>query len=229
MPLLRCLPTRRVELLACLIVVFAFTSLIRLSRPLGDMSPSLAILTLEALLPMALGVVAAGMLAGDPAAEILLTAHRPAWMVLGERMLWLSVIGCLTGLAVQSLILHWGVSLPKESTDQLFIWLSPLVFSLGLGSAAAHLRGRMLDGALAVSLVICASLLLISQYPRLCPQPEQDGACLAWLLSPTMTLGSAGDAYWGLNRLLWLGMGGLLLAISLRLARREEPFLHDES
>lgn len=228
MILIRRLPVRRVELLFSLAAVLGSGSLVWVARPAGELSSWLALFILEALLPLAFGAVAAGLLAGDPAVELLLTAHRPAWVILAERLVYLLGVGGLTGLALHLTLRQWEVALPKESTDQLFIWLSPLVFCIGLGSAAALLRGRMLDGALAVILAVSAALLTLTQIPQLCPQASQQLACPGWLLSPTMTIGAAIDRYWGLNRLVWLAVGVGLLALSLRLARREEPLLQDE-
>jgi len=225
MALLKRLPSRRLELVFCLGAVLVFFSLIWLTRQMGDLNYWLGLITLEALLPLATGVVAAGLLAEDPALEILLTAHRPAWQVLVERLVILSVLGGLLGVSMTLVAGRWGVVLPKDGVDRIFIWLSPMIFCLGLSSVAALLRGRMLDGVMAVSIAFGASLLSPLQIQRLCAGRLEGTACAGWLACPTLTLANPLEPYWPLNRLLWLGLGFGLLAASLFLARREEPLL----
>jgi hypothetical protein len=219
------LPSRRLELVFCLGTVLGFFSLAWLTRQMGDLNYWLGLITLEALLPLAVGVVAAGLLAEDPALEILLTAHRPAWQVMIERLVILAALGGLLGVSLTLAASKWGIAFPKDGVDRIFIWLSPMVFCLGLASAAALLRGRMLDGALAISIAIGASLLSPLQIQRLCAGRPEGTACAGWLPCPTLTLANPLEPYWPLNRLLWLGLGVGLLLASLFLAQREEPLL----
>ena len=115
-----------------------------------DLASLLALFTLELLLPLGMGLMAAGCLAGDPILEILLTAHRPAWQVLVERLAFLLALGGLLGWMALRLMESWQMPLPIRAEDRLFIWLSPLLFCLGLGSAIALLRGRTFDGGMLV-------------------------------------------------------------------------------
>jgi hypothetical protein len=219
------------ELVFCLGAVLGFFSLAWLSRQMGDLSYWLGLIALEALLPLATGVVAAGLLAEDPALEILLTTHRPAWQVMIERLVILAALGGLLGVLMTlaasrcGRVLPGGIAFPKDGVDRIFIWLSPMVFCLGLASAAALLRGRMLDGVMAVSIAFGASLLSPLQIQRLCAGRPEGTACAGWLACPTLTLANPLEPYWPLNRLLWLGLGFGLLAASLVLAQREEPLL----
>jgi hypothetical protein len=225
------LPSRRLELVFCLGAVLGFFGLAWLTRQMGDLNYWLGLITLEALLPLAVGVVAAGLLAEDPALEILLSAHRPAWQVMIERLLILAALGGLLGVSLTLVasrcgrVLPGGIVLPKDGIDRIFIWLPPMVFCLGLASAAALLRGRMLDGVLAISIAIGASLLSPLQIQRLCAGRPEGTACAGWLACPTLTFANPLEPYWPLNRLLWLALGVGLLAASLALARREEPLL----
>jgi hypothetical protein len=226
--LLRRMPSRRIELLFTLLLVLGMCILISLTRGGYDgIAYFLALLTLELILPIAIGVAAAGLLAGDPALDILLSAHRPGWQVLVERLLFLGGIGFLSGSVVLLVAGYWGVSLPKYGTDRIFIWLSPMVFCMGLSSAGALLRGRMLDGVLLTIGVMGGSLVALSLIPRGCAGNASGEACAWWLASPVMTLGAAGDAFWPLNRLLWLGIGVGLLVVSIRLSKREEAVLQE--
>jgi hypothetical protein len=227
--LLKRLPSRRLELLFGLLLLLGCYGLIGVlqAQHIFEQASLLALLTLELLLPLTTGVLAAGLLAGDAALEILLTTHRPAWQVLAERILFLTAVGILAGGAGLLLSEGWGVMLPKDGADRIFIWLSPMVFCLGLSSTGALLRGRMLDGILATMGMMGMSLILLPLIPRGCAEDPAGTACAWWLASPIMTLGNATDAFWPLNRLTWLGAGLALLAISFILAQREEPLLHE--
>jgi hypothetical protein len=218
-------PAHRLELLISVLLISASGFLVWLCRSMGDLSSMLDLVTLELILPLALGLMAAGLLAGDPCLDLLLTTHRPAWRVLLERICWLFVVGSLLGTILLFLSDHWGIYLPRDGTDRLFIWLSPLVFCLGLSSASSLLRGRALDGVLATAAWMGISLVALSQIPRGCASFPPGMSCPLWLASPLMTLGNPGDDFWPLNRIVWLGVGLLLLACSFQLARREEPLL----
>lgn len=190
-----------------------------------DIASLLALFTLELLLPLGFGLMAAGCLAGDPILEILLTAHRPAWQVLVERLTFLLALGGLLGWMALRLIQLWKVPLPIPSEDRFFIWLSPLFVCLGLGSAIALLRGRMLDGGLVVIALMGGSLIAVPLTIRGCAGITSDAICGWWLLNPLATLGGGLGMVWSFNRLLWLGIGAILMVFSLSLARREEALL----
>ena len=231
MLLLRRLPSRRVELLISLLLLLGCLALAGFLRDpyVNDAATLLILIILEVILPIGIGLLSAGLLAGDPALDLLLSAHRPAWQVLLERLLFLGAIGALFGSAALVAAERWALPLPKEGSARLYIWLSPVVFYMGLSSAVSLLRGRMQDGVLAVLGSMGVSVMLMSQIPRLCEGNLPGMPCIGWLASPMMTLGNPGDAYWPLNRLLWLGLGLALLALSLRLAQREEALLHEVS
>jgi hypothetical protein len=193
----------------------------------GELAYWMALLTLELLLPLGTGLLAAGLLAGDPVLDILLSAHRPAWQVLVERLLIIGCIGFVSGGASLLLAQRWELMIPRMGTDQVFIWLSPMVFCMGLSSTFALLRGRMLDGVLATLGTMGVSLIALPQIPRVCAGSAQGADCMWWLASPLMTMGNPLTDLWPLNRLIWLGLGVLLIALSLKLAQREEPLLHE--
>jgi hypothetical protein len=222
--MLRRLPGRRGELLFYLLVLTGFYTVVWVVKRqrLPGMADSLSLMTLELLLPLAAALLAAGSLAGDPALDLLLSAHRPAWQVMGERLLIIGGLGAILGSAALLVAHHWGMALPKEGLDQIFIWLSPLVFLMGLANAAALVRGRKLDGVLAVMGVLGAALVTLPTIPTLC---SSSSPCWWWLANPLMTLGNAGGQVWPLNRLVWLALGAGLLMLSLKLAQREEQLL----
>jgi len=212
-------------------VVILFVTLVGLLHQAGDLADLLDLATLEFILPLTLGLVAAGLLAGDPVIELLLTNQQPAWKVLLERVIYLFLVGAVLATILLVLSSRWQVPVPKESPDRLFIWLSPLAVCLGLGSAAALWRGRALDGVITVVIFMGGNLMLLSQIPRLCSTTNNVGVsaanrglggCAWWLATPLMTLGNPVNGYWALNRILWLAVGVGLVVGSLFLARREE-------
>jgi hypothetical protein len=234
MRLLRWLPFRRVELLVTLILLLAALGLSAYVR--SEMDPQgaafIVVIILELILPVGMGLLASGLLAGDPALDIVLSAHRPAWQVLAERLVFIAGVAGLFAWAASALAAYEGLLLPKEGAARGYIWLSPLVFNLGLGSAVSLLRGKMLDGALAVLGGMGASLMLLPLISRQCAARQcaahaPQAPCMYWLSSPMMTLANPGDLYWPLNRLLWLCVGLGLLALSLRLTQRKERLLHE--
>jgi hypothetical protein len=224
MHLLKRLPGRRGELLFYLLVFTGFYAVVWVMnyQRLPAMAGSLALMALELLLPLAAGLLVAGSLAGDPALDLLLSAHRPAWQVMGERLLIVGGLWMAIGSGALLLAHQWGVDLPHEGLDQIFIWLSPLLFLMGLANAAALLRGRKMDGVLAVMGAVGAALITLPRIPALCSSVSP---CWWWLANPLMTMGDAGDSIWPLNRLLWLALGAALLVASLKLAQREEQIL----
>lgn len=229
MQIFKWLPIRRFELLVTLLLSLAGIVLAGYVQAELDARGAalIIVVTLEIILPVGMGLLAAGLLAGDPALDILLSAHRPAWQALVERLLFIAGVALTVAWSALSLAAYWHLPLPKDGSAQLYIWLSPLIFNLGLSSAISLLRGKMLDGVLAVLGAMCASLMLLTQIPRLCASNSPGEPCIWWLASPVMTLGSPDDVYWPLNRLVWLFVGLSLLALSRSLAQREEPLLHE--
>lgn len=231
MRLLKGLPYRRKELLAGLLLVticFGLAGFMHAQGP-EEFAQSLLLITLEIIIPLTIGSIAAGLLSGDPALDLLLCAHRPAWQTLLSRLLSIGIVGVVLCFSAIFLAAAWDLVLPADGADRLYIGLSPLVFYLGLSSAAALLRGRMMDGVLASLGVMGISLTLLLQIPQLCAANAPGAPCPAWLASPMMTLGNPVDAFWPLNRLVWLLLGLALLGLSLRLARREEALLQEVS
>jgi hypothetical protein len=229
MLLLKRLPARRFEILIGLLAAASVFGLARIAQlnHMGGIVYWFALFSLEWVLPVGAGLSAAGLLAGDPALDILLSAHRPAYQVLRERLLLVTGIAFMLGSAALPLASAWKIAIPHSGSDRFFIWLSPLVFCTGLACSVSLVRGRALDGVLATLLVMGGSLLSLTAIPRWCMNLLPEKGCAWWLISPIMTLGSPGDPLWPLNRLLWLALGASLIGLSLRLARREEPLLQD--
>ncbi len=226
MGLLRRFPARRAELLGCLLILLGMLAGVGALRMQMDLASLLALFTLELLLPLGMGLMAAGSLADDPILEILLTPHRPAWQVLVERLAFLFAVGGLMGWMALRLFERWQLPLPIRAEDRVFIWLSPLLFCLGFASAAALLRGRTLDGTVLVITWMGGALVTVPFVTQGCAATPPGELCVWWLVNPLATLGGGLGHVWPFNRLLWLSLGMGLLVLSIYLARREEALLH---
>jgi hypothetical protein len=215
------LPSRRLELLLATALVAGLLLLVWINRKGAAVSSNLVLTLLEVLLPPMLGIIAAGLLANDPAIDLLLSVPQPAPRTLTYRLLILLGYGAIMNLIALWLVHLWKIELPIIGMRQSLIWLTPVLAMTGLASAAALVRGRMLDGMAAVLALWGVSIVLLPLVIRLC-----DGAgtqrCALALAHPMMTTMRPNDPNWLLNRALWLGIGGASLIIGLWLARREE-------
>lgn len=220
---LKQLPGHRLELGLAAVLAISSLILVWWNRE-AESGITLALVSMELLLPMALGMIAAGLLAGDPALDLLLSVPRPAPRTLAQRLTIVLGIGALLGSATQGLVALWGIDLPISGPRQSLIWAAPTLLYVGQATAAALLRGQMVDGLVVTAAAWGATLITMPFIGEICSQ-SRDNHCLAALVSPAMTLIRAGDHNWLLNRLIWLGLGFLLLAIGLLLARREEVLI----
>ena len=220
------LPHRRSEIRVAVILMFGLIGLLWLSQR-GNYGTRISIAAIEIFLPLLMGIIAAGLLADDPALELLLTAPRPTQYILVERIIVVLGIGVIFGIAVQVLTNAWGIFLPHEGITQAFIWISPLVFYIGASSAVSLVRGRMLDGVI-LCLVISGIALLSGQIiVASCQGSTLIGGCWLAVLNPLMTSSLPYDPLWPVNRVLWLVIGVLLVGASLLLAGHGERFFRD--
>ena len=214
------LPDRHVELLVLALLSLGAICLQWLMRSQAEAS-RLAIIALEIMLPVGGGLVVPGLLAEDPALELLLSAPRPTRRTLAERVALALGISAFLTASLNLLAGRWGILIPHTGARQLLIWISPLVFFSGLSSAAALLRGRTLDGSLAV-LGVCGFFLITTPLLLSACADLQGDACPWALFTPLLTYLQPQAPAWLASRLLWLCLGFLLLLISLRLSGREE-------
>jgi hypothetical protein len=85
----------------------------------------------------------------------------------------------------------------------------------------ALLRGRMLDGLVAVLVVWGVSILTLPLLNQFCLGNDTQ-RCSVALAHPTITVFRPRDPYWLFNRMIWFCAGLLLLTAGLWLARRDE-------
>jgi hypothetical protein len=219
--LLKHLPGRRLELGLTVLLAAGSLALTGLARDDPRTSAQLLLTTLELILPLALGIVAAGLLADDPALDLLLSAPQPAPRTLAQRLSIVLGCGLALSLTASWLADRWQIPLPILGVKQLLIWASPTLFLAGVAVAGSLLRGRMLDGLTAVLGAWGATLFSIPVVTQVCAQAPGEH-CAAALLSPAMTHIWPLDPNWLLNRLIWSGLGLLLLGAGLLLAGDEE-------
>jgi hypothetical protein len=178
------------------------------------------LLLVELGVPVALGIVAAGLMANDPVLDLLLSVAQPPPRTLAERLTALLGYGLLLALLALLVARRLGLPLPVTDARALLIWVAPALLFTGIATVGALARGRMLDG---VALVLGAGglALLTLTIGADCP-PDPASACRAALLVPLMTLLRPHDPLWPANRLLWGGIGCALLLAGLWLVRQEE-------
>ena len=215
------LPGRRLELSLTAVLVGGVLFVVWLNRESGASGPTVVVATLELLLPLGLAITAAGLLADDPTLDLLLTVAQPAPRTLAQRLgivLGCGLILCLTVLGFATL---WEIPLPIRGVRRVGIWAAPSLFLTGVATVSPLVRGRMLDGLTTVLGIWGAMLLTVPLVGNACALGTVP-SCAAMLLSPVMTMVRPVDPYWPLNRLIWSGLGILLLGIGLLLARDEE-------
>ncbi len=217
------LPSRRLELGLATLAVAALALAVGLTRN-GPTAAGLAVIVLELIMPLLLALPAAGLLAGDPALDLLLSVPRPAPRTLAGRLALLLAWGAALGFGLQALAGAWRVALPQPGPGQPLIWAAPLLLYSGLATTGALVRGRMLDGA---ALALGAGMLALLSQPFIAAACAgvAGSACLGAAVSPALTMLRPTDPYWPANRLLWLMVGALLLGGGLALAGREERLL----
>lgn len=221
--LFRRLPERHVELLVLALLTLGAICLLWLMR-LQEESARFTLIFLEIMLPVGGGLATSGLLAEDPVLELLLSAPRPNRNTLAERVLIAMGISVFLAGSVNFLTGRWGIPLPLTGARQLLVWISPLVFFGGLSSATALLRGRALDGSLAV-VGACGFFLVVTPMLVSPCRELQGNACPKALLTPLITFILPQAPNWLANRFLWLSLGILLLLVSLRLSGREEHLI----
>jgi hypothetical protein len=217
------LPGRRLELGLSVGVPLLFGLFAWFFRNAG--SGGFMVFTLEIVLPLLSAIAVAGLLAGDPGLDLLLSAPRKAWITLLGRILRVSLLSALTALALVSLAAAGKIPLPVQGTDTIFIWLPPLVFLSGVSTWGALFRGRYSGGAVAAvgfALLGYYGSALLGEFFRVV---EADPTRYSPLVLPFLTVSNPHHPGWPVNRLLWTGIGLLLLAAALRLADREEVLL----
>jgi hypothetical protein len=217
------LPERHIELLVVALLTLGAIGLLWLMRSQEE-AVRFTYFILEIALPAGCGLAFAGLLAEDPALEILLSTPRPSYRTMAERSMIALGVCAFLAASVNILVQNWGIPLSLARIHQPLIWIAPLIFFCGLSSAASLLRGRTLDGSLAV-LGVCGLFVIVTPLLLSPCRVIQDGACNRALLTPLLTYIQPQASNWLANRLLWLCLGVLLILISLRLSSQEERLI----
>ena len=220
------LPHRRLEISIVALVILALIGLLWVSRA-SESGTRISITAMELLVPLLVGILAAGLLADDPALELLLTAPRPTRHILADRLIIVLTLGVFSCLGLQLLTNIWGIFVPYDGIDQAFIWISPLSFYTGASSSAALIRGRMLDGVIVCLIISVVALFSGPLLAARCQGPPLIAGCWLAVLNPLMTSSIPYDPFWPANRVLWFVSGALLVGASLLLAGQGERLFHD--
>ena len=220
------LPHRRLEISIVSVIILVLILLLWSSR-VSEYGTRVSITAMELLVPLLVGILAAGLLADDPALELLLTAPRPTRHILADRLFIVLTLGALSCLGLQLLTNSWGIFMPYDGIDQAFIWISPLLFYTGASSSASLIRGRMLDGVIVCLIVSVVALLSGPILAASCQGSPLIAGCWLAVLNPLMTSSTPYDPFWPANRVLWFVSGALLVGASLLLAGQGERLFHD--
>ena len=199
-----------------------FALLAALTYPEAQVSRMLAAY-LEAGLPFAAGLAAANIVTDDPAVDLQLSLKTGYLTTVFRRL------GALVGLCAALAVLWtsamfvlglWEPWVPEPYGRGQLVWLSPLLFFVGLGAVLALLlRGRSAAGAALggcwISFMFCDDQLL----------------SLAWFepFYPFATLQKPGADFWLENRLTLVLTAAALLLVFAALLRRESTALGGES
>lgn len=208
------------------LVVIGFALLLALVNHHSDLVARSMGSSLEVLLPMAAGVVAATIATYDRAIELQLTMpckyHRTASMRFLFILLWSALISLLTSFLLSvfnfwrlpTQIIQW--SQPWQFLTWQLTWLSPTLWLVALGLVLALLfRSRTASGAL-----ICVlSIAELLSHQTL----DQDPFYHPIYLFPLTY--SPDASYWLLNRIELLGTAALLLVLAWLLLRIPELLL----
>ena len=150
--LIRRLTFRRLEMSFGSVVIIGLTGLMW-QKGASEEGIWIAIFILEFMLPITAGMITSGLLAGDPVIELLMSASRSAARILLERLTTVVGLGSLLAGLVMFVAKLRLISLPQPGIEGLFTWLSPMLFFAGVGTTGALLRGRMVDGVIAVIVI----------------------------------------------------------------------------
>ncbi len=223
MPLLRWwLPGRKWELLLVTLLYAGLLGLAIWNRT-EPAALYVVLFTLELGLPVALAVVASGLMANDPVLDLLLSVAQPPSRTLLQRLGAVLGYGLLLAVLMLLAARWWEMALPIVGVQAVLIWVAPAVLFVGVATAGALLRGRMLDG---VALVLSSGgmTLLTLTLQSECPMGLEH-PCYVALVTPLMTLLRPHDPLWLANRLLWSAVGGALMVVGLWLVRQEEQLV----
>ncbi|HUV28727.1 MAG TPA: hypothetical protein VMW34_15310 [Anaerolineales bacterium] len=220
------LPHRRLEISIVALIILALIGILWISRT-SESGTRMSITAMEILVPLQVGILTAGLLADDPALELLLTAPRPTRHILADRLFIVLAFGVFSSLALQLLANRWGIFVTYEGIDQAFIWLSPLFFYAGASSSASLIRGRMLDGVIICLIVSVVALLSGPLITASCQGSQLIAGCWLAVLNPLMTSSTPYDPFWPANRVLWFILGALLVGTNLLLSGQGERLFHD--
>lgn len=199
-----------------------FAGLAALMHPEAQVSRMLAAY-LEAGLPLAAGLAATNIVTDDPALDLQLSLKTRYLTTMLRRLgalVALSAAPAVLWTAAMMFLGLWEPWVPEPFGRGQLVWLSPLLFFVGLGCVLALLlRSRSAAGAMLggywLGCVIFKDYFLV-----------RDWCCLFY---PFATLRAPGTDYWLDNRLTLILSTAAFLLVFAALLRREPAVLGGES
>lgn len=152
----------------------------------------------------------------EPALELLLSAPRPLWILICERLALVLLLN--VALAVVGAVMFVGITGMSDVGAQLVRWFAPCIAMMGFGFFIGMVTRRSNYGALCVILIIGATLfggmhVLMVQFPFL------------WVFDPFLEASRVAAADYALNRAVLIALGAALIVSALSLTRNEEQLL----
>ncbi|HEY2570071.1 MAG TPA: hypothetical protein VGI27_01295 [Solirubrobacteraceae bacterium] len=181
---------------------------------------------LEFGLPPVAGLVAANLIAADPAKELHLSLKRPYAQTMRRRMalftVWSALVSTAALIGVQATG-YWIA--PQSAPLSQLTWAAPLLWFVGLGSVLTLLlRSRV--GSSAVLGMLWLGELLFRSYLL---HNDVLQKLYLFLTASSLAGGDAPNAsYWLANRLTLIALGLAFLAITSLLLTRNESVLSSE-
>jgi len=173
---------------------------------------------LEVLLPALTAWAASSLLVGDPTLELHLTAPRRPERTLLERYALLLGAAAAWTLAMLVWTRAWKIPIapPAGWLRWALIWAAPTAGLSALAGWAALTSRSPTVGAMAATLLWSAQL--VSRGWFMVTPARRTVFLFLSLFAPE-------SPQWALNRALWLALGVVFLALSLRLLQDEERYV----
>lgn len=193
-------------------------ALILLNRAQPANARMVVMVYLEVLLPALTAWAASSLLVGDPTLELHLTAPRRPGRTLLERYALLLGTAAVWTLAMLVWTRAWEITVapPAGWLRWALVWAAPTTGLSALAGWAALASRSPTVGAMTATLPWSTQLVFREWFMA---TPARRTVFLF------LSLAAPGSPQWPLNRALWLTLGIIFLALSLRLLQDEERYV----
>ncbi len=185
-----------------------------------DMAIGLLFL-LEAGLPLVAGLVAAYLIATNPAKELHFTLVTSYRATMGQRLALFTCWAFLASLGACIAIARAGYWIvPQDAPRNLLIFSAPLLWFIATGALLSLLLGNWIASNTILGLLWIGELFL---------RPWMLQHAITQKLYLFLTIFAPDAAYWQTNRLTLLGVAMVFLVLVALLLRRNEAILGHEA